>query len=167
MKKKEEKKIEIKKLSTKEQNNFTSLYFQSDNKLISHSLLCYENDIFPNISKKVFEEKPEFKKYGNIFLYKKNQINENKSLKGNKIKDHNAIIVKKKEKNLNQIEENKLKYSAKNIKNETNIDAIICAKSTKNILVFKLFSNNESIKYFIISDENSIFNENISKVYMS
>lgn len=66
---------------------------------------------------------------------------------------------------MNSVEEKKLKNLAEEIKDETNIDVIIFAKDTKNIVFFRFFSLDKKIKYYIISHEDSIFNEIISKVY--
>ena len=161
---KKEKKIETKKISTNELNNLITLQFKSENSIISHFISCNENDIFKNIVKKLFEEKPEFKHYITTFLYNGNQIDINSSLKEIKIKDKDIIIVKKIE-NSNKIEEIKLRNLAEDLKKKTNIDVIIMAKNTKNLVLFKLFSEDLSIKYIFISNEDSIFNENISRLY--
>ena len=62
--------------------------FQSDDGNIDYILSCNENDIFKDIANKLFEEKKEFKEYGNTFLCNGKNINENKSLKENTIKNN-------------------------------------------------------------------------------
>ena len=152
-----------KKISTTESNNLIDLKFESDNSHIIHFICCRENDIFKSVIEKVFEEKPEFKEYGNIFLCNGYQINENKSLKENQIKDKNIIIVKRKFND--EIEMRKLESMAKEIKSLSNLDVIISAKNTQNLVIFDLFSKDVTIKYTIISNEDSIFNEIINKLY--
>ena len=162
---KEEKKIDLKRMSPKETKNLFTIKFESEDAKINHYIICNETDMFKNIANKVFEEKIEFKEYGNIFLIRENRVDENKSLKENQIKDQDIIIVKKKEDDMDSVEEKKLKNLAEEIKDETNIDVIIFAKDTKNIVFFRFFSLDKKIKYYIISHEDSIFNEIISKVY--
>ena len=93
---KEEKKIDLKRMSPKETKNLFTIKFESEDAKINHYIICNETDMFKNIANKVFEEKIEFKEYGNIFLIRENRVDENKSLKENQIKDQDIIIVKKK-----------------------------------------------------------------------
>ena len=127
---KKEKKIETKKISTNELNNLITLQFKSENSIISHFTSCNENDIFKNIVKKLFEEKPEFKHYITTFLYNGNQIDINSSLKEIKIKDKDITIVKKIE-NSNKIEEIKLRNLAEDLKKKQILTLLLWLKTLK------------------------------------
>jgi vacuolar-type H+-ATPase subunit F/Vma7 len=118
-------------------------------------------DIFKDIANKLFEEKKEFKEYGNTFLYGKN-INENKSLKENTIKNYDIIIVME---DIIKKEEKKLQNLAEKLKKETNLNAIICTKDTKNFIILNFYSDDEKIHCLLICNEDQIFNEIINKVY--
>ena len=148
-----------KKKKKNESNNLINLKLKSDNG--NYFINCKENVIFKNIVKKIIKEKPEFKEYGNIFLCNGYQINVNKSLKENKIKDKNIILFKKKE----EIEIRKIRYIAQEIKKVSNLDVIISAKNANNLLIFDLFSKDLIIKYAIISNEDTTFIRIINKVY--
>ena len=65
---KKEQKIVSKRIPSKEEKNLIKINFQTDDKKFNHFISCYEDDIFNNIAKTLFEEKQEFKKYGNIFF---------------------------------------------------------------------------------------------------
>ena len=95
---KKEKNFVSNSMQSKEEKNLIKINFQTDDKKFNHLISCYEDDIFNKVTKTLFEERQEFKKYGKIFLYNGNQVNETKSLKENKIKDKDIIILKKKKK---------------------------------------------------------------------
>ena len=136
--------------------------FQSDDGNINYILSCNENDIFKDIANKLFEEKKEFKEYGNTFLCNGNNINENKSLKENTIKNNDIIIVME---DINKKEEKNLQNLAEKLKKEGNLNVIICAKDTKNLITLNFYSNDEKILCLLICNEVQIFNEIINKVY--
>ena len=108
------------------------------------------------------KKKKNLKNIGNTFLYNGNNINENKSLKENKIKNNDIIIVmediiKKKEKQLQNL--------AEKLKKDTNLNVIICVKDTKNLIILNFYSDDEKIHCLLICNEVQIFNEIINKVY--
>ena len=74
--------------------------------MINCYILCKEDDIFNSIVNKVFERKPEFREYGNYFLCGGNVVNEYKSIKENKIKDKNTILLIKRDEE-EEVEEEK------------------------------------------------------------
>lgn len=139
-----------------------SIKFQSDDGIFNYILSCNENDIFKNIANKVFEEKKEFKEYGNTFLCNRNKIDENKSLKENKIKNNDTIIV---EEDIIKKEEKKLQNYAQEIKKQTNLNVIICAKDKKNLIILNFYSDDKKIHCLLLCNEDQIFNEIINKVY--
>ena len=168
---KEEKKIDV-IISTTTTKNLLTLKFQSVDQNLECYILCNENDIFNSIANKVFEENPEFKEYGNYFLCNGTSINEYKSLKENMIKDKSIIIINKLEDedlddihDNSKIEERRLKKLAEKIKKETNIDVIIFAKDTKNIITIRLKSRNEKINYYIICKNCDMLNRILNKVF--
>ena len=155
---KEEINIEV-IVSAKDTKNIITLKFQSVDQNINHFIICNEDEIFNSIVNKIFEVKKVFKKYGNIFLCNGNTINEYKSLKENKLKNNDTIIVNKLDEdddddtgNEKEIEEKKLKKLAERIKKKTNIDVIISAKDTKNLITIRMICNlNQDINYLIVS----------------
>ena len=158
----EEKKIKEKKVKSIDAKKLMTIKFQSDDGNINYILSCNENDIFKDITNKLFEEKKEFKEYGNTFLCNGNNINENKSLKENTIKNNDIIIVKE---DINKKEEKKLQNLAEKLKKETLLNVIICTKDTKNLIILNFYSNDEKIHCLLICNEVQIFNEIINKVY--
>ena len=89
----ERKQIKEKKVKYIDAKKLIIIKFQTDYGNINYILSCNENDIFKDIANKLFEEKKEFKEYGNTFICNGNNINENKSLKENSIKNNDIIIV--------------------------------------------------------------------------
>ena len=83
-----------------------TLKFQSGDQMINCYILCKEDDIFNSIVNKVYERKPEFREYGNYFLWGGNVVNEYKSIKENKIKDKNTILLVKRDEE-EEVEEEK------------------------------------------------------------
>ena len=68
--------------------------------------------------------------------------------------------------NEKEIEEKKLKKLAERIKNKTNIDVIISAKDTKNLITIRMICNfNQDIDYYILCNENDIFNSILNKIF--
>lgn len=159
----ETKKIKEKKVNSIDAKKLILINFQSDDGNINHILSCNENDIFKSIANKLFEEKKEFKEYGNTFSFNGNNINENKSLKENKIKNNDIIIVM--EDINNNKEEKKLQNLMEKLKKETNLDVTICAENTKNLIILNFYSDDEKIHCLLICNEDQIFNEIINKVY--
>ena len=159
-------------VSAKDTKNIITLKFQSVDQNINYFVICNEDEIFNIVVNKIFEAKKVFKDYGNIFLCNSNKINEYKSLKENKLKNNDIIIVEKLEEdgddtgNEKEIEEKKLKKLAERIKKETNIDVIISAKDTKNLIKIRMICNfSQDINYYILCDENDIFNSILNKIF--
>ena len=60
----------------------------------------------------------------------------------------------------------KLKKLAERIKKKTNIDVIISAKDTKNLIKIRMICNfSQDINYYILCDENDIFNSILNKIF--
>jgi len=96
-------------ISAKDAKNVITLKFQSGDQMINCYILCKENDIFNSLVNKVFEKKPEFREYGNYFLCGGNVVNEYKTIKENKIKDGNTILlIKREEEEGNEIHAEKI-----------------------------------------------------------
>ena len=64
----ERKKIEVKKVKSKDAKKSIIITFQSDDGNINYFLSCNEDDIFKDIANKLFEEKKEFKEYWKYFF---------------------------------------------------------------------------------------------------
>ena len=158
----ERKQIKEKKVKYIDTKKLIIIKFQSDDGNINYILSCNENDIFKDIANKLFEEKKEFKEYGNTFLYNGNNINENKTLKENSIKNNDIIIVME---DIIKKEEKKLQNLAEKLKRETNLNVIICVKDTKNFIILNICSDDEKIDCLLICNEVQIFNEIINKFY--
>jgi hypothetical protein len=159
-------------VSAKDTNNIITLKFQSVDQNINYFVICNEDEIFNIVVNKIFEVKKVFKEFGNIFLCNSNTINEYKSLKENKLKNYDTIIVSKIEiddddtGNEKEIEEKKLKKLAERIKKKTNIDVMIVAKDTKNLITIRMICNfNQDIDYYILCDGNDIFNSILNKLF--
>ena len=159
----------------KSTKNLICLKFESLELNINCYILSDKNEIFNTIANKVFEEKKEVKEYGIAFSCNENQVNEYKSLCDNKLKDNDIIKVKKRiedseeDNNSNNLniknEEKRIKKFAEKIKRESNIDVIILAKDTKNLMTLKLESLDKQINYYILCKENEIFNTLINRVF--
>ena len=159
-------------VSAKDTKNIITLKFQSVDQNINYFVICNEDQIFNIVVNKIFEVEKVFKEYGNFFLCNSNIINEYKSLKENKLKNNDIIIVNKLEEddddtgNEKEIEEKKLKKLAERIKKKTNIDVIISAKDTKNLITIRMICNfNQDINYYILCDENDLFNIILNKIF--
>ena len=160
-------------VSAKDTKNIITLKFQSVDQNINYFVICKEDDIFNIVVNKIFEEKKVFKEFGNIFLCNAKTINEYKSLKENNLKNNDIVIVNKIEEdddtgndNEKEIEEKKLKKLAERIKKKTNVDVIISAKDTKNLIAIRMICNfNQDINYYILCDENHIFNNILNKIF--
>ena len=153
-----------KKLLKEEEKNKITLIFESSDKKIHYSMLCHENDIMENIGKKVFEQKPELKQYGNIFIYIGGSYDENKTLKENNVKNQDKFVIYNKENIMKERERRKLNDLAKFLEKEKKIDVIISAEDTIDLILIK-FVIDKSIKCIILCKENDIFNVIINKIY--
>jgi len=59
-----------------------------------------------------------------------------------------------------------IKKISKKIKMKTNINVIISAKDTKNLITIRMICNfSQDINYYILCDENEIFNSILNKIF--
>ena len=70
-----------------------TIFFESSDQMIRCAALCKSSDYFNSVVNKLFERAPEFREYANIFLCNGNKINDYKSLRDNKIKNGDHIIL--------------------------------------------------------------------------
>ena len=80
-------------VTSSDTQNLITLYFESGDQSLSCAVLCKETDIFNMVVNKLFVQKPEFKENLNYFLCGGNRINDYKSIKDNKIKDGDHILM--------------------------------------------------------------------------
>ena len=81
-----------KKLIAKYQNSISIMFFISD-KNIHYPIPCNESDSFSKIELKLFEEFPELKSKNIYYLANGNTVNKTLTLKKNKIKNGNTILI--------------------------------------------------------------------------
>ena len=112
-----------------------------------------------------------FKEYGNIFLCNDIQVNEYKSIKENKIKDGNTILVVKREEN-NEVEEEK---SSNNPQTGNYIKTNNSEKDHKkfkkevvgenaNIIILRFLSMDQIIDYCISCKKDDIFSRVVERL---
>ena len=98
-----EKEKEIKELKMKlsryplqldEGDKLMSLIFTSADKVIHHSVICKNNDLFSNVENRLYDDGfPEYKESENFFTFNGVKINKNKTLEENNIKNSDVIIL--------------------------------------------------------------------------
>ena len=86
-------------VSTDDTKDMITIYFESGDQVLKCAVLCKSTDIFNIIVNKVFEREPKFRENFNYFLCGGNRINEYKSMKDNKIKDGDHILLQSLEDN--------------------------------------------------------------------
>ena len=154
--------------------NIITIRLKSRNEKINYYIICSIYDMFNRILNKVFKLNPEFKDYNNEYVCNGSFVNIYKSLKENKIKCDNLIIIndKKKERIIQpfhydeyDIEKEELKKMADKLKEETKSDVIISAKSTKNLLILKFQSIDQTVNCYVLCNKNDIFNSVANKVF--
>ena len=75
-----------------EGKNLISIIFYSNDENVHYSIICKNNDLFTTIENKLYNAYPEYKNKENIFLIKGENIQKNKTLKDNNIKNSDIII---------------------------------------------------------------------------
>ena len=70
-----------------------SFHFITIDQLIKYSVSCNNSDIFKNISKKLYLEFPSLKTKNLCFIVNGNVINPSASIKENRIKNNNVILI--------------------------------------------------------------------------
>lgn len=70
-----------------------SLIFTSGDKKILHSIICKNTSKFSSIESQLYDKYPNYSKSNNLFTVCGNKININKSLKDNKIKNNDIIVL--------------------------------------------------------------------------
>ena len=154
--------------------NIITIRLKSRNEKIKYYIICRYNDMFNRILNKVFELNPEFKDYDNEYVCNGSFVNIYKSLKENHIKSDNLIIIndKKKERIIrpfrydkNDKEKEELKKMADKLKEETKSEVFISAKSTKNVLILKFQSIEQSVNCYVLCNKNDIFNSVANEVF--
>lgn len=158
-------------ISANNAKNVITLKFQSGDQMINCYVLCNENEIFNSIVNKVFEKKPEFKEYGNFFLCGGNVVNEYKSIKENKIKDGNTILVIKREENnevavekssnnpttSNLIKINNAGNDYKKFKKEV-------VDKNENQIILQFLSTDQMIRHSILCNKGDNFSRAVEKL---
>ena len=81
-----------KKLIAKYQNSISIMFFISD-KNIHYPIPCNESDSFSKIENKLLEEFPELKSKNIYYLVNGNTVNKTETLKQNKIKICDTILI--------------------------------------------------------------------------
>ena len=71
-----------------------SVIFNSFDENIYYSIICKNTDNFKEIEKKFYEKYPEYKNAKNQFILNGKEINKNKNLDENKIKNSDIITFK-------------------------------------------------------------------------
>ena len=70
-----------------------SIIFKSVEENILYPVLCQRSDKFTRLKNIIYDKYPEYKEYENYFLFNGEKINENETLKENKINDGSIIII--------------------------------------------------------------------------
>jgi len=70
-----------------------SLIFTSGDQKIHHSIICKNTSKFSFIESQLYDEYPDYSETNNLFTVCGNKINRNKSLKDNKIKNNDIIVL--------------------------------------------------------------------------
>ena len=70
-----------------------SLIFTSGDQKIHHSIICKNTSKFYIIESQLYDEYPDYSETNNFFTLCGNKINRNKSLKDNKIKNNDIIVL--------------------------------------------------------------------------
>ena len=73
--------------------NNIRIFFSSVDKKIHYSILCKDTDKFEKIENLLYDKYPQFKESKNIFISNGNNIKSNKTIKENKIKDGDMIVL--------------------------------------------------------------------------
>ena len=90
---------DAKKISDNENKNIISdekyirIFFSSVDNKIHFSLLCKDTDIFEKIKNLLYDKYPNYREAKNIFMLNGINIQNNKSIKENKIKDGDKIVL--------------------------------------------------------------------------
>ena len=74
-------------------DNLMSLIFLSSDESLKYGIICKSSDIFNGVVNKIFEREPKFRENLYFFLCNGTRVNEYRSLKDNKIKDGNVVIL--------------------------------------------------------------------------
>ena len=77
-----------------EREKLLNVVFVSLDEKFHYSCICKNTDKFNKIENMLYEEYPEYSKSENHFYVNGNEINKNKSLEFNKIKNNDVIILK-------------------------------------------------------------------------
>ena len=76
-----------------EDKNIISIIFKTMDQNIQYSVPCRKTDSFSKIEKKLYKEYSEYKEKNKYFLVNGNQIDVNKTIKENNIKNTDVIIL--------------------------------------------------------------------------
>jgi len=76
-----------------EDDNIISAIFKTMDQKIQYSVPCRKTDSFSKIEKKLYKEYPEYKEKNRYFLVNGNQIDVNKTIEENNIKNSDVIIM--------------------------------------------------------------------------
>ena len=76
-----------------EDDNIISVIFKTMDQKIQYSVPCRKTDFFSKIDKKLYKEYPEYKEKNRYFLVNGNQIDVNKTIEENNIKNSDVIIM--------------------------------------------------------------------------
>ena len=75
------------------ENNVIAVHFKSGDNIINKPMACKKNYNFKKIEEKLYKEYPEIKNNISCFLVNEKEINREKTLEDNKIKDGDNIII--------------------------------------------------------------------------
>ena len=81
------------KIDADRNNKRINVIIQSSDSIINTTISSFENDLFTVIEEKLYVEYEQYKEINNIFLMSGTQILKFKSLKDNKIKDGQVILL--------------------------------------------------------------------------
>ena len=70
-----------------------AVIFQSQDQSIHTPIICRENQKFSEVEQKLYDEYPEYKNTENFFLCNGGVVDKSKTIKENKIKNGNIIVV--------------------------------------------------------------------------
>ena len=76
-----------------EDENIISVIFETTDQNLHYSVPCRKTDSFSKIEKKLYKEYPKYKEKNKYFLVNGNQIDVNKTIKENNIKNSDVIIL--------------------------------------------------------------------------
>ena len=66
---------------------------QGNQDIINYSMACKTTDLFSSLEERLYQDYPNYRNVGKIFMVNTNRISESKTLEENKIKNRDIVNV--------------------------------------------------------------------------